>query len=175
MTKYKTLTKNIFWLYVVLIPSIATISNAATDLVIVVERERPAGKLLPGQLTVNGEVLGRTYENVDTQILPGEYKGVLRYVSGKNFVQGPIGELGQKGDFLLEVSGPAGRTNILFHGGNKAYQSTGCILLGPVGRDPSTLVPTVGPDHPLRKLRKAFYGSDNPTSTPDKNIIITIK
>lgn len=154
---------------------VTTPSSAGTNLVIVVEREPPQGKLLPGRITVDGQILGQTYENAETQILPGEYKGVLRYVSGKNFVQGPMGVLAQKGDFLLEVSGPAGRTDILLHGGNKAFQSKGCILLGPVGRDPSTLEPTVGPDHPLRKLRKAFYGTDDPTATPDKNVLITVK
>jgi Family of unknown function (DUF5675) len=150
-------------------------ASAASDFAIVVEREGPQGKLIPGQLSVNGQIIGRTYENVDAQILPGEYRGVLRYVSQKNFVQGPIGVLAQKGDFLLEVSGVPGKTDILFHGGNKPYQSKGCILLGPVGRDASTLEVTVGPDHPLRKLRKTFYGTDVPIATPDKNVIIIIK
>jgi hypothetical protein len=51
----------------------------------------------------------------------------------------------------------------------------GCILLGPVGRDPSTLETSIGPDHPLRRLRTLFYGSDSPAATPDKDINITIK
>ena len=101
-----------------------------------IERESPQGDLVPGQIWVNGQVIGRTYESVKYQILPGEYQGTLRYVSGKNFVQGPMGELGTTGDFLLEVSGVSGRTDILFHGGNKPYQSRGCILLGPVGPRP---------------------------------------
>ncbi len=149
--------------------------RATQDFVIVIERETPNGKLVPGQISVNDQIIGATYENVDYLVLPGEYNGVLRYVSHKNFVQGPMGELGKTGDFLLEVSGVPGRTDILLHGGNKPYQSKGCILLGPVGRDQSTLELTVGPDHPLRKLRKLFYGTDTPVATPDKRILVRIK
>ena len=149
--------------------------SSGSDLSILVEREHAQGQLLPGQLSVDGKVIGRTFENVDAQILPGVYRGMLRYVSQNNFVQGDLGRLARKGDFLLEVSGVPGTTNILFHGGNKAYQSKGCILLGPVGRDPSTLDVDIGPDHPLRQLRILFYGTDTPTATPDKAIVITIK
>jgi hypothetical protein len=150
-------------------------AKAASDFVILIEREKPQGQITPGQISVNDVIIGRTYENTELLILPGQYQGVLRYVSHNNFVQGPMGKLGKTGDFLLEVSGAHGRTDILFHGGNKPYQSTGCIMLGPVGRDPATLEATVGPDHPLRKLRKLFYGTDTPNSTPDKNIIIRIQ
>jgi hypothetical protein len=149
--------------------------NAASDLVILVEREKAQGKLVPGQLSVDGKIIGRTFENVDAQILPGQYRGVLRYVSHNDFVQGEMGTLAHAGDFLLEVSGVPGRTNILFHGGNKPYQSRGCILLGPVGRDLSTLEVRIGPDHPLRQLRQLFYGTDTPTATPGKDVVITIK
>jgi hypothetical protein len=146
----------------------------SSDLKILIEREIPQGKLVPGQISVNGEIIGRTFENADKLILPSIYKGKIRYVSQKSFVQGPMGELGQRGDFLLEVSDVKGRTDILFHAGNKPYQSSGCILLGPVGRDPTTLTPTLPRDHPLRQLRTLFYGTDDPTATPDRDIVITI-
>jgi hypothetical protein len=81
-------------------------------------------------------------------------------------------------DFLLEVSGvknSAGkaRTDIVFHGGTKPQHSKGCILLGPVSRDKNK-VGTIGPDHPLRKLRLLFYGTDQPNQSPDKEISIVI-
>lgn len=153
----------------------SALTEANPDFVIVIEREAPQGKMLYGQITVNDKIIGRTYENLDVEIPEGEYKGILRYFSKKGLVQGPLGQLGNTGDFLLEVTGAKGRTDILLDGGNKVYQTEGCILLGGVARDPSTLIPTVGPDHPLRKLRKLFYGTDNPDSTPDKSIRVVIK
>jgi len=138
---------------------------------IVVQRTGVDHKLTTGTIAVNGKVIGKTYENEALEIPPGSYVGVVRYASGKNFVQGPFGTLGHAGDFLLEVTGVNGRTNILLHGGNKPKHSTGCILLGPVSRSPS---PHVGDEHPLRKLRLAFYGTDTPVQCPDKQVSITV-
>lgn len=98
----------------------------------------------------------------------------MRYNSGKNFAQSPLGLLSNKGDFLLEVSGVPGRTNILLHQGNAPYHSTGCILLGPVGKTPSGARIIPNEDHPLRILRIEFYGSEFPNSCPDKDISIVI-
>lgn len=141
---------------------------------IVVQRERTRDKLVIGTLTVNGQVVGKTYENSLLMIPAGVYTGHMRYVSGHNFVQGPFGTVAQAGDFLLEVANVPGRSDILFHGGNKPQQSKGCILLGGVGKDPKTQLPSLEYDHPLRKLRRLFYGSEMPVASPAKNVSIRV-
>ena len=141
---------------------------------IVVERGSPENGLITGKLSVNGHRIGTTYENQALEIPAGTYAGVLRYVSGRNFVSGPLGTIGTQGDFLLEVSGVSGRTDILFHGGNKPAQSQGCIMLGPVVPPPGSSIPSLADEHPLRKLRLLFYGKDIPDSTPNKAITVQI-
>jgi hypothetical protein len=123
---------------------------------------------------VNDEVIGNTYENNDLKIPGGSYRGFIRYWSGRNFAQGPFATIGKVGDFLLEVGPIDGRTNMLFHGGNKPPHSKGCMLLRPVGKDPATGVPSLDDTHPLRKLRLLFYGTDLPTSIPNRGIRIDI-
>lgn len=144
------------------------------DMNIVVQRERTQDKLVIGTLTVNGQVVGKTYENAVLMIPAGFYKGYIRYVSAHNFVQGPFGTIAHAGDFLLEVGNVPGRNDILFHGGNKPQQSKGCILLGGVGKDPKTHVPSLEYDHPLRKLRRLFYGSETPVASPSKNVTMRV-
>ncbi len=140
-------------------------------------RGQPVSGLIIGDLGVNGTNLGRSFENAAKRIPAGTYKGYIRYISGKNFVQGPLNSIATVGDFLLEVADvkePDGRarTNILFHGGSKPSESAGCIMLGPVPKRDG--VPIVPADHPLAKLRMLFYGTDTPTASPDKTIMITI-
>lgn len=94
--------------------------------------------------------------------------------TGKNIVQKPLGILSAECDFLLEVSNVAGRTDILLHQGNSPKHTIGCICLGPAQKRPDGTV-FIDENHPLRKLRLAFYGTDEPISTPDKKITITIK
>jgi hypothetical protein len=144
------------------------------SMTIVVQREKKDGNLITGSLTVNGQVIGKTYENATLMIPGGLYPGFMRYVSGHNFVQGPFGTIAHAGDFLLETGNVPGRTAILFHSGNKPQHSRGCILLGAVGKDPKTHTPFLGGDHPLRKLRILFYGTELPTATPDKTITIRV-
>jgi hypothetical protein len=152
---------------------------AAEKFDIVISREKAENNLVTGTISVNGEVLGTCYEREDLRIAAGTYPGFLRYGSKRGFAQGPNGELGQEGDFLLEIgnvkwSDGKVRTNLLFHGGNKPEHSKGCVMLGAVARgaDGKAILPE---RHPLRKLRFLFYGTDDPTSTPNKQISITIK
>jgi hypothetical protein len=144
------------------------------NLNIVVQRERTEDKLVIGTLTVNGQVVGKTYENAVMMIPAGLYPGNIRYVSGHNFVQGPFGTLAHDGDFLLEVANVPGRSDILFHGGNRPQQSKGCIMLGGVGKNPKTQMPSLEYDHPLRKLRRLFYGSEMPVASPSKNVTVRV-
>jgi hypothetical protein len=138
-----------------------------------IARTKTENGLVYGEIRVNDEPIGFTFENADLKIPAGLYSGVVRYWSGHNFVQGPFGQLGKTGDFLLEVDSVSGRPNILLHGGNRPYQSTGCILLGAVQKLPDGTA-SVTADHPLYRLRREFYGSDIPNSTPAKKITIEI-
>lgn len=81
-----------------------------------------------------------------------------------------------KGDFLIEVSGVKGRTDILLHTGNQPKHSDGCICLGPIlTKDtPDGKIYSVSSDSPLRQLRLAFYGTDQPNASPDKTIAVSI-
>lgn len=145
------------------------------DFAILIERASRRRDLVSGKIYVNGKLIGDTYENATLMIPTGTYVGLLRYWSGRNFVAGPFGTIGKEGDFLLEVGRVENRTHILLHGGNKPSQSAGCILLGAVSRDPTTGIPALKDDHPLRLLRQQFYGTDRPTSTPNKQITIEIR
>ena len=127
---------------------------------------------LIGDIAVNGADIGRTVENRELAITAGTYPGYVRYVSSKNFVAGPVGTIGQRGDFLLELGKTEPRTNVLLHGGNRPWQSKGCILVGGVPKQNS--VPFLSDDHVLARLRKAFYGTDDPKQSPRKSISITI-
>ncbi len=155
-----------------------TETRAALDFTIVINRTNLNGNYLRGTISVNGQIIGSTLENDEYRIPPGRYPGALRYLSHRNFVQNPNGEMFYTGDFLLEIAGVKDwkgrtRTDILFHGGSKPINSEGCILLGSVGK-PTNGVPTISPDHPLYKLRLAFYGTDTPAASPNKTITIEI-
>jgi Family of unknown function (DUF5675) len=144
---------------------------------IVIKRESAKGNLVPGLIYVNGKALGRTYENDELKIPARDYVGLLRYHSGHHFVQGPHGAMGTKGDFLVEVSGVDKRTNILFHTGNQPKHSKGCILLGPINSSKSKsggVEYSVTEESPLRRLRLLFYGTDEPVSSPDKAVKISV-
>jgi hypothetical protein len=138
-----------------------------------IKRNRVVGNLVYCSIYLNGQEIGSAFENNDLKIPTGSYKGLMRYNSGHNFVQSEMGKLSKKGDFLIEASAVVGRTDILLHQGNAPKHSKGCILLGPAKLGPDGSV-TIGVDHPLRKLRLAFYGTDEPNSCPNKNISITI-
>lgn len=135
-------------------------------------------RLVVGQLYVNDQLIGNAYENDSLKILQGSYPGLLRYWSSHNFVQGPFGTLGHVGDFLIQLDDVVNeegdvRTGILFHGGNQPKHSKGCILLGPVRKDPSG-GPVLDNTDPLRRLRMLFYGTDVPNSTPNKAISVAV-
>ncbi|TPO13736.1 DUF5675 family protein [Mesorhizobium sp. B1-1-5] len=132
-----------------------------------------------GDIGVNNQNFGRFYENPEKKIPAGTYTGVLRYQSDHNFVQSSCGQMSREGDFLIEVANvkmPDGksRTNILFHPGVFPSNSDGCILFGSRKRDAKGNLLPLKQDDPLVKIRREFYGTDNPISCPNKRITITI-
>lgn len=140
------------------------------------EREPPGKNLLvKGRILLNGKDIGATFENGDKVIPPGgPYKGLMRYSSSRNFVQGPNGVMSKEGDFLLEVSVGGSRTDILLHAGNLPRHSTGCIALGPATLDPANGSAAITKDSPLYKLRETFYGTQTPNQSPNKEIVVTV-
>lgn len=132
-----------------------------------------------GDVGVNNKNVGRFYENPFKKIPAGTYRGVLRYRSDHNFVQSSCGQLARTGDFLLEVSdvkSPSGqpRTNILFHPGALPSNSEGCILFGARKLDAKGAPLPLDSSNPLVKIRREFYGTENPVSCPNKRITIVI-
>ncbi len=133
-----------------------------------------------GDIGLNNQNIGRFYENPETKIASGIYKGVLRYESDHNFVLSKCGEISKIGDFLLEVSNVkaengSSRSAILFHPGFKPSHSKGCVLMGARKRSGDGSLLPLDQNDPLVKLRKEFYGTDNPISCPNKRITITVK
>ncbi|WP_052593386.1 DUF5675 family protein [Aureispira sp. CCB-QB1] len=162
----------------ILVAFLSINASAQQNFDIKIIRQSVSNNLVKGKLYVNGKYLGTTYENDALKINEGKYSGYLRYISQNGHVQGPLGNISNKGDFLLEVgnvkwSDGKARSNILFHGGNKPHHSKGCIMLGGVPRDSegNRYLPK---DHTLSKLRKEFYGTDTPNSSPNKKITIEI-
>jgi hypothetical protein len=152
--------------------------NAQTTFSITIERTKNIGdSLVTGIISVNGEPIGKTYENKDSLVKADKYRGLMRYYSQRGFVTGPFGTIGNVGDFLLEIDSAysqTGRikTNVLFHTGFLPKHSKGCILLGAVNGPPSARF--ISDDHTLRKLRQKFYGTDTPNSCPNVKIEIEI-
>lgn len=131
-----------------------------------------------GTIFLNGRQIGHAVENDKLKIPAGEYPGYMRYVSGKNFVQGPFGTMAGVGDFLLEAGKVPGRTHILFHGGTKPWHSEGCILLGAVKseKDANGKIKKswVEQGSALATLRREFYGTETPAACPNTSVIIKI-
>ena len=164
----------IFALILVFVSVFACAFTPPAKFDIVIKRGQVKNKLVYGTISLNGEEIGAAFENSDLKVAAGVYKGIMRYNSGKNFVQSALGSMSTKGDFLLEVSNVPNKTAILFHPGTLPKHSLGCILLGPANKGPDGAI-TISDTHPLRKLRLAFYGTDEPISSPNKDITITIK
>lgn len=150
-----------------LISAAMTAAALAVDFNLAVYREYPGQLCTSGYLAVNGSIISYTLERPwqDNQqnissIPAGTYPGILRY--------------DHKDHWRIELQNVPGRTNVQIHTGNEPDQSKGCILVGTqLGPDLCTIVAgTSGPAYAA--LKRAFYGSDNPTSTPDKNISVQI-
>lgn len=165
------------FLFLILLSLNFTLASASEEFLVEVKRNVLNNNLIEGELFVNKARIGKTYERYDLRISPGIYPGFIRYVSEKHAI-GPFGQIGEKGDFLLEIgdvewSDGKKRTNLLFHAGNKVKHSQGCIMLGPVSRENGVRYLKSG--HTLSKLREAFYGKEVPESSPSKNIKILIE
>lgn len=132
-----------------------------------------------GVILLNGKEIGSTVENAAHKIPAGDYPGVLRYFSQKHFVQGPLGQMGTIGDFLLEIGSVDKRYAILIHGGTKPWHTQGCILVGAVhfkkAAEGKIQEGWVEENETLRILRKEFYGTDLvPRNCPNKSVRVKV-
>lgn len=139
----------------------------ADDFALTIYREYPSQMCTSGYLAVNDQITAYTLERpwADNQqnlssIPAGTYPGILRYDHDDHW--------------RIELQNVPGRQNIQIHIGNQPDQSKGCILVGlQLGSDLCSIV--AGTSAPAyMALMNAFYGTDNPVSTPDKNISVSV-
>lgn len=137
----------------------------AEDFKLSVFRQFPGKKCTSGYLAVNGNIICYTLERpwADNQqnissIPAGTYTAFLRYDHADHW--------------RLELRNVPGRTNVQIHIGNQPDQTKGCILVGKkLGPDLCSLENSADA---LKAIKTAFYGTDSPNSTPNKNISVEI-
>jgi hypothetical protein len=119
-----------------------------------------------GYLIANGEVLCYTLElpwadnSNNISCIPfGTYNGFLRY--------------DKKDGWRIQLDNVPNRTGVQIHMGNYTSQIKGCVLVGTNADVDSCSVQNSSTAY--LKLKKAFYGTETPNSTPNKKIIITFK
>lgn len=141
-------------------------AQAQTPFKITIERKYQGTDCTSGYLAVNGKAkmhaLERPWQNnaTDMSSIPkGTYKGTLRY--------------DKKDAWRIELKDVPGRPGVQIHVGNQTQDSTGCILVGMslVDGKMCHLFDSTGA---YKLLKKEFYGSENPTSTPNKEITVEV-
>lgn len=131
-----------------------------------IERQYVGTDCTSGYLSINGTTqmyaLEKPWKNnqpLISSIPPGTYHGHLRYDHADQW--------------RIELSDVPNRSNVQIHIGNTPADSLGCILVGS-NIDNNSLCTLSGSREAYTKLKKAFYGTDSPNSTPDKVITLTI-
>ncbi len=123
-------------------------------------------KSITGELYVDGKYICKTLEKPDNNnakdnsaIPEGNYGGILRY--------------DHHDKWRIEFTGTGPRTHVQIHIGNTPDDTKGCVLVGEeVDTANNRLAKSAAA---YLKLKKAFYGSENPTSTPNNEITVQIK
>lgn len=139
--------------------------NSDSEFKITIYREYSDGKCTSGYLAVNGTIicyaLERPWrdnqENVSS-IPNGSYPAILRYDKSDHW--------------RLQLENVPDRTGIQIHIGNQPNESEGCILVGAtLDRD---LCKITNSATAYGRLKKEFYGTDNPVRTPNKTITVIV-
>lgn len=147
-----------------LAPTLAKAGPAAFGLTIA--RKYKSAECTSGYLAVNGNIIAYTLElpwqgnaPLISAIPDGTYGGTLRYDHSDKW--------------RIELTGVPNRTSVQIHTGNTPDNSEGCILVGlRLGAD---LCSVIDSKKAFDALRTAFYGSNNPVSTPDKIITVIVE
>lgn len=150
---------------IVLISSSAALAQNEFDVTIV--RTSYNSGSITGELFVNGKFVAHTLElpwrnneSYVSSIPAGKYKAHLRY--------------DKKDQWRVQLDGvPGGRTGVQIHIGNYPSQIEGCVLVGDEVYNDNNKVEKSASAY--NRLKAEFYGSENPVSTPDKEITVTIK
>lgn len=144
----------------------STICYSQENFELAVERKLSSNNCTMGYLVANGEVICYTLElpwkdnlNNISCIPVGSYKGILRY--------------DKKDGWRIQLENVPNRTGVQIHMGNYTTQIEGCILVGTDAKIENCTV--LNSLTAYAKLKEAFYNTDNPNSTPNKNITVTFK
>jgi hypothetical protein len=142
-----------------------TAAHAAPEkMSIDVARDKATTVAMFGQMSVDGHFLCYTLEPPigggpeGKGPIPGTYSGHLRYDHADCW--------------RIELDDVPGFTNVQIHVGNYPKNTKGCVLVG-LDRDVDKGV-VLKSKEAYAALKKAFYGTDTPDSTPNKEISVTI-
>ncbi len=145
--------------------SAASFITPPEDFAISIFRQYPDKKCTSGYLAVNGTIICYSLEkpwkenlNNISSIPAGKYNAILRYDHTDHW--------------RIELKNVPGRTNVQIHIGNEVSDSKGCILVG--NKLGANLCSIQESAKAYKKLKTAFYGTDNPAATPNKNITVEI-
>ncbi|GEJ44416.1 MULTISPECIES: DUF5675 family protein [unclassified Chryseobacterium] len=144
----------------------SSIGYSQDNFELTIERKLSSDICTMGYLIANGEVLCYTLElpwadnlNNISCIPIGTYSGILRY---------------DKTDgWRIQLENVPNRTGVQIHMGNYTNQIKGCVLVGTKAKVDNCSVQNSSGAY--SKLKKAFYGTESPNSTPNKKIVITFK
>ncbi|POY35498.1 hypothetical protein C3K47_15680 [Solitalea longa] len=145
---------------------LSTAGSSQNKFELIVERKLSSSNCTMGYLIADGEVICYSLElpwkdnlNNISCIPVGTYNGILRY---------------DKTDkWRIQLENVPNRTGVQVHMGNYTKQTEGCILVGADAKVDNCSV--LNSSTAYSKLKDAFYGTDNPNSTPNKKITITFK
>lgn len=147
---------------------IASCRASADDnsFVVTIARKHIGNECTSGYVAVNGSVVAYALERswrgnapLISSIPEGQYAGLLRY--------------DHPDKWRIELKNVPGREAIQIHAGNTINDTEGCILVGlSLGAD---LCSVVDSRKAYAALKKAFYGTETPISTPNKIIKVQIK
>ena len=153
--------------WVIVAVQLASPTTFATDFNIEIKRRYQSSVCTSGDLYINGTwvayALERPWVNnlpFISSVPPGSYQARLRYDHSDKW--------------RVELIGVPGRTHVQIHIGNVVQDSVGCILVGKqLMGDACTIRPGTS-KAAYDDMKRLFYGTEEPVSTPDKAITVSI-
>jgi Family of unknown function (DUF5675) len=138
----------------------------AAEFAITVFRTSENSNSVTGELYVNQQFISHTLElpwhgnkSYISSIPPGTYNGWLRYDK-------PLDR------WRIQLDNVPMRPGIQIHIGNRPFQIQGCLVVGDKVFNTQNRLEDSAKAY--ARLKNKFYGTDNPISTPDKSITVTV-